>query len=68
MKVYMLQDVVTLLFYRRKHLINRRWVEQKKAIVWTNRTGPTTVQERLGPGWSTEIKAFNLTEIPCTEN
>jgi hypothetical protein len=66
MKIYMLQDVVTLLFYRRKAF--SRWVKQEDASVWTSKQGPAAVQQRFKPGWTTEIKAFNLVEIPCTKN
>lgn len=61
MKVYMLRDVVTRLFYRRNRPINKRWVEQKKASVWTNKIGPVAVQTRLS-FYTTEIEAFNLLE------
>lgn len=62
MKIYMLRDVVTGLFYRRNRPINKQWVEQKKASRWTTQMGPVAAQTRLVL-YTTEIEAFNLLEI-----
>jgi hypothetical protein len=40
MKVYMLEDTNTGLFYRRRQAYDC-WVEQGKASIWTNRVGPS---------------------------
>ncbi len=50
MIVYMLEDTITGLFYRRRGSEWQCWVEQKDASIWTSKRGPAqalTIVHRL---------------------
>ncbi len=64
MTVYMLRDNRTGLYYRRKHRACRRWVEQKKASIWTLKIGPASAMSMTDSDKKyCEIIPFELKEI-----
>lgn len=44
MKVYMLRDNVSGLYYRKPLSYSSVWVDKEYASVWTNRNGPAQVK------------------------
>ncbi len=59
MKVYMLQDVDTGLYYKRRG----GWVSREQAAVWTNKNGPSAVKgSHWGGAWesNTIVRTFKL--------
>jgi len=64
MTVYMLRNNETGLYYRRKHGSWDRWVEQKKASIWTSKIGPAAAMSNMRRDKQhCEVVPFELKEI-----
>lgn len=64
MTVYMLRDNRTGRYYCRKHESWNRWVEQKKASIWTSRGGPAAAMANMRRDKQyCEVIPFELKEI-----
>lgn len=79
MTVYMLKDIRTGLYYRRRHGswnqrhgswgrrkrgLWGRWIEQKKASIWTSKIGPAASMRNMRRDkYYCEIIPFELKEI-----
>ncbi len=63
MKVYMLLDNGTGLYYRRNRDSCSRWVSQREASIWMSRRGPAAAVSRMSSRMETRslIVAYTLT-------